>query len=159
MPDEYYFLDTKVAPAIVGARATARCLAELADSALAYVRADGTDERQEVLPEDPQARRGVLDELFNWLETTWSDVIKNLQYGNEEQDDRCCLVLYRRGVPILDAHDGLPGILELTTSEFEWLTSCWKAMGLPSDLYYPAEQGHLVVEPVYRFGGTVLASQ
>jgi hypothetical protein len=46
--------------------------------------------------------------------------------------------------------------LFLTPDQFLELRRCWQRRGLPTDLFYPASERRIVVEPVPLYGGTVL---
>jgi hypothetical protein len=57
-------------------------------------------------------------------------------------------ILGHAGVWLLDAHDGLPGQLFLTDTQFEELQQYWSRNDLPGDLFYPARERRWEIEPV-----------
>lgn len=145
LPESYYFEDTAGLPAEMGARVTADCVARWADRYWARPLINGPARpRIGKMPPTPAARHSLLDRVFDWLRRTTGG---RMEFA--------ALILSAGGVPILDAHDGLPGKVRLSPTEFADLQRCWERHGLPQDLYYPAEEERTVVEPVEKYGGTV----
>lgn len=133
-------------------RATARYVSRWADSYLAFPltgRAMLPDDvvRQGTLPESLEERDAIIDSLFAWFETHQVPLYV------------AALVLSRNGIPLLEQHDGMPGVLALSPEEFAELQAEWERQGLPRDLYYPAHEQQTVVEPTELFGGVVLQTQ
>ena len=63
-----------------------------------------------------------------------------------------------RGQALLwDQHDGIPGVLWLSESDFSELCHAWKSAGLPEDLYYPIHKQHIVIEATEQLDTVVRA--
>lgn len=69
------------------------------------------------------------------------------------------LNLSRDGEVIWAQFDGMPGPLTITAEEFDDIRAAWKRRGLPPDVYYPAREERVVVEPTLGHGGVFLFEQ
>lgn len=97
--------------------------------------------RTEELTGEPTARETTIAELFSWF------ALLDVQY------DRGVLSLTCGDSYILYEYDTSPGELWLTIEEFEAVQHWWHQHQLPTDLYFPASERRIAVEPVIRYGG------
>jgi hypothetical protein len=96
------------------------------------------------LPETEEAREAFVHELF----------VRFAQHDPKERAPEMSLRLGERWV--LDAHDGFPGPLQLTTDQFTTLQDRLEQAGFLRDLYYPVLQQREVVEPARSPFGSVI---
>src|SRR5260370_3915314 len=150
LPEDAHFVDQARVPFNLAARVTARCVAQWADRYQAYP-LSGTGAapspasarwREGALPTDPGGREALIDDLFDWLE-------------RQRVLLQAAVNLYHDEQPVLEQHEGIPGVLALTRDEFVQLQDTWEHHGLPRDLYYPLRDQRTVIEPVGRHGGIV----
>lgn len=145
LPESYYLADSTGDALRIAARVTATCVARWADHYWARVYGKSSaGPREGDLPGEIAERCGFVEQVVDWLE-----------HASRKQMALAALLLTRRQEPLLDAHDGLPGVLCLLPSEFAQMCICWEQHGLPPDLYYPAHEERTVVEPVEKYGGVI----
>jgi len=85
--------------------------------------------------EDPSGT--ISGNLMNYDNQSSDEYFKEIFDRFDQQgQNRIALILKRSNVPLLDQHDGYPGILSLTKHEFSALQNCLIRNALPEDLYY-----------------------
>lgn len=129
---------------------TVRYAVRWADRYHTFMQLPGTErstasQREGSLPSNVHEREAIIDELFAWFDRLLVPL------------DRTELSLYQGEYPILDQHDGMPGVLALKPNEFIELQQAWERYGLPCDLYYPAHNQRITIELVEEHGGIVRA--
>jgi hypothetical protein len=123
------------------ARVTARTVARWATRYQAWPVADPAQRRESRLPRAAAARSALIDAAFAEIEQVLA--------GHAWPWEWVGLWLYRGERILLDQHDGVPAKLFLTAAQFARLQEALDQAGLPRDLYYPAWEVRIVVEP-YR---------
>lgn len=118
---------------------TLTTLARWADRYEAFSPGVSSSHREGRLPSDPLARTAFLEQVITAFGTQFDARIS----------------LFQGDHPLLEQSKGVPGVLQATAAEFAALQAAWEQQGLPSDLYYPAQEQQARVELVTRFGGVV----
>ena len=124
LPEDVHFVDQARVPFNLAVRVTARHVAQWADRYQAYP-LSGTGAappsasaswREGALPNDLAAREVLIDDLFDWLERqrVLFQTAVNLYHGER---------------PVLEQHEGIPGVLALTRDEFAQLQDTWERHG------------------------------
>lgn len=149
-PDLYYFFEIdqrgqrpKDFPFARAAHVVARCVAPWADRYWAVATWRRDPQRQGRLPDDPEAREAVIDNLFHWFAV------------EQPNDLSAALTLHDGERWVMDAHDGFPGPLQLTPEQFAMVQEHLLEADLPRDLYFPLLEQREVVEPAESNGGIV----
>src|SRR3954468_13725898 len=124
LPEDYYWQSWKDEESISAILCTVSYVAKWADRYELYELAGGEYKRKGSLPADLADRQNLIRaELAPWVE--------------QNKDARpLAIILMRDDKWLLDAHDGLPGSLFLSTSEFAELQAEWERSGFPVDLYF-----------------------
>lgn len=104
--------------------------------------------REGELVGDDGDRQRQIDDIYDWFDADMPDA-EMFAYG-------MALRLTDGESKILDQSEGFPGYLVLTEQQFRILQRDWSAAGLPPDLYYPATEQRITIEPVELEGGVVL---
>ena len=147
LPESLYF-DAEGFPVVRAARVTARYVARWATSFEARPIVGQGAVQNGMLPAERAERSAMVDELFSRLEQEagqWPTLIS--------------LLLCRDDGVILDQHDGIPGLLTLTSRQFSELRDYWEREDLPRDLYYAAGKQRTVIEKVEDGGEVLLAER
>lgn len=141
LPEGAYLYDgAGTVRAEVVARVTARCVARWSDKYdVRIVNPPVQEKSGRLTPGDAAAQ--TIDAVFDWLDSM------------DASPYAVAFTLYRDGTPLLDQSEGFPGTLMLSRAQFLALQDCWEEQMLPRDLYFPADQQRVVVEPVRGFGG------
>ena len=158
LPDEAYFIGEGYKSRDwfnQAVRAVVECVMPLADryeaaplpaSSSGPVPEDRMERRGKV-PRDPVRRASFSRELLDWLQQP------------EGTLRQATLNLYRGERRLLVRSLGLPGVLTCTSAEFELVRSCWEKRGFPLDLYYPASEQRVVVDPLPYLGSVILKAR
>ena len=152
LPEDHYFLDSPGFPARYAVEITVTILASWADEYEVGI-AGSVRELKGNLVGGPEVHRAEMARVFQWL----ADQAK--ANGVAEDLSKWEVIVLEHEIWLLDAHEGLPGLLELTPQQYAQLQSEWVAKGLPADLYYPETAGRPVVEPIQTRLGIVRMSQ
>lgn len=146
LPEQVYFRVHGGVPMDLAMRRTAQAISRWADRFIAYPMTGPREQRAGSLPMGVSERGAMIDSLCDWLEETPEWYMRALN-------------LFAGEVPLMEQHDGMPGLLVLNQKQFSDLQDAWGHSGLPQDLYYPASEQRVVVEPVEIEGALVRTYQ
>lgn len=92
-------------------------------------------------------RERLINQAWKWLGT-----LRGLPW-------LLALNIWRGEAPLLEQHDGIPGVLVLSRAEFAFVQAALRECSLPADLYYPAIDQRVGTEYQEKDGGVVLVER
>jgi hypothetical protein len=142
LPEDSYILGMYSGSLSSIARNIGKCIAKWANAYHAIASSTAREVRSGMLPSIPEQRDALIDSVFDWLE-------------GEGSLETAGFVLTYDDEVLLDQWTRIPGSITISGQQFSELKEMLKRRRLPEDLYYPAEDQYVVVEPV-SFDGVVI---